>query len=70
MKGESSHSGIKALVGILLVVILVGAFAGTIFSSLNSTSLGASAPSWAPVVFGAIGVIVLLLVLLKAGGLY
>jgi hypothetical protein len=70
MKQERVKGNIQMLVGLLVLVVLLGAFAGIIFSSVNSTSLGVNAPAWTVTVFPVVVGITLLLLVLKLTGLY
>jgi hypothetical protein len=62
-------NAVTAIVGVVVAALLIGALAGTIFSSFNTSSLGNDAPSWASTAFIAIAGVVLLVVFLRSGGL-
>jgi len=68
-KGMAIGGGVQKIVGILVILVVMGALAPTIFTSLNSTNLG-DAPSWLSTNVGTFVGIGFLLLLLGAVGVY
>lgn len=68
-KGMNIGSSTGKLVGILVVLVVAGALAPTIFTSLNSTNLSA-APSWLSSNMGTFIAIGFLLLILGVVGVY
>lgn len=69
MKGNATNGTVKVLIGLLIVLIFVGALAGTIFTSINSTAL-ASAPSWVATTLPIVAGVGLVILLLKVVGVW
>jgi hypothetical protein len=65
-----AKDGISSLITVLLILLLVGVLAGTIFTSVNSTNLGVSAPSWFVTLMPYFAGIALILIVLRAIGLW
>ena len=66
---KKGQVGTSAIINGLLAVVLLGAVAGLMFTSLNITNLGANAPSWTPTVFAVVLAIGILTILLRSFGI-
>lgn len=68
-RGMAIGGGVQKIVGILVILVVMGALAPTIFTSLNATNLS-DAPSWLSDNVGTFVAIGFLLLLLGAVGVY
>lgn len=65
---KKGASGVKALVGVVVLLILIAYLAPTALVGLFNTSAFSGVPTWVPSILGILGVVAFIYIMLDAAG--